>query len=91
MMRILRHVCLVFLLAVSVASGQQLQSDGAERALTAPANLTFGAAAGVPAGEPRTGVPRLAVQFLLDATSDQKIGTVALGWKAGGRTTFSSR
>jgi hypothetical protein len=88
MMRILLLVSLTVLSAVRLASGEQIQSDAPERTLAAPANMTFGTAAGVASGELRPGVPRLAVQFLLDATSDQKNGTVALGWKSGQQSHF---
>ena len=71
-------VCLL-LLAASIDASAQNRTDGAERTLAGPANMTFGAVAGVAAGEPIKGQPRAALQLLLDATKDQKTGTVALG------------
>jgi hypothetical protein len=62
------------------ASAQPANAAAAEKSLVAPANLTFGAA-------PTSGG---SVQFLLDASQDEKTGTVAFGWRDGqGSLQFS--
>jgi hypothetical protein len=73
----------IMVAAASTAAAQPLESDAAERTLAAPANLPLGAIAGVPPGARGS-----ALQLILDATDDQKVGTVALGWKSGQQDHF---
>ena len=54
-------------------TGGPAQGANAAKALTAPANLTFGTAAGNANGSP-------AAQLILDATVKDKIGTASFGW-----------
>jgi len=91
-MRIATLAVLSLMLGATHAVAQHANATAAEKTLAAPANLTFGTVAGVlsstaaeleKAGNPGLAVPTSALQILLDATNDKKVGTVAIGWKNG--------
>lgn len=77
-----RIVVIIAFCSIWTTHDVQAQSAGAGNAegkLAAPANLSFGAVAGVPTGD----MPASAIQLLLDASQNQKVGTIAVGWKNG--------
>jgi len=76
----IRHIVLLFFLLglPRLASAQPEQSAAAQKSLTAPANLTFGAVAGAVGNDG-------SAQVILDASIKDKIGTAAFGWGRGQR------
>ena len=70
---------LSWLLASGAATAQPETASDAQKSLTAPANLTFGAVAG------SSGPRGSSMQIILDASKKDKIGTAALGWGSGQR------
>lgn len=73
-------------LFVPATAGAQMGPQAAEAAadqLVAPANLTLGAVGGVSRDASNTGRLAPSVEFVLDATAENKVGTVGIGWRNG--------